>query len=321
MAEIAVIIVNYGTADLAIEAAGSVLARAHGGRDVEIWLIDNASPGDDAARLEAAAQDWGDRVTLRLETVNHGFGRGNNVALTALAARETPPDYVFLLNPDAQLASEALSELADFLDAHPKAAVAGARIEKPGAEPVTAAFRFPSRASTFASAAAFGPVSRFFSRSAVALGPDIPTGPVDWVAGAAMMARLDALQSVDFFDPGYFLYYEEVDLMRNLREAGWETWYVAEALVEHREGAATGVKGDDRGRPQRPSYWYQSWRRYFARSGRIYALSALALWVLGDALNRAISLLRGLRPAAPARLHRDLWTFVARPLLGLKEGR
>ena len=124
-----------------------MLGRDHGGRTVEVHLVDNASPGDDAARLAAAhaKHGWNGRVTLHLEDVNHGFGRGNNLVLEKLAARATPPDKVMLLNPDARLENEAIAILADFLDAHPRAGLAG-RADRAGpAEiPVSSAFRFHS---------------------------------------------------------------------------------------------------------------------------------------------------------------------------------
>lgn len=116
-AEIAVIVVNYGTAALAAGAVESVLGRDHGGRTVEVHLLDNASPGNDAETLAATAESrgWGPRVTLHFEAVNHGFGRGNNLVLTRLASRPNPPDKVFLLNPDARLENEALAVLAETL--------------------------------------------------------------------------------------------------------------------------------------------------------------------------------------------------------------
>ncbi len=115
---ISVIVVNYGTADLAIAAVESVLASAVAGYRVDVHLVDNASPGGDAAQLAEAARarGWGARVTLYPETTNHGFGRGNNLVLRALAARPVPPRYVFLLNPDAQLQNDVIPILADYLE-------------------------------------------------------------------------------------------------------------------------------------------------------------------------------------------------------------
>ena len=130
---IAVIIVNYGTPELAINAVQSVLDRKHHGRNVKIHLVDNASPGEDAKIFEKVhlERDWGAGVRLWLEVENHGFGRGNNRVLDTLATEALPPEYVFLLNPDAVLVNEAIAVLADALDADSRVAAAGARIFKP----------------------------------------------------------------------------------------------------------------------------------------------------------------------------------------------
>lgn len=320
--DVAVIIVNYGTADLAAKAVESVLAHAHGGRRVEVHLVDNASPGGDAARLAAVHADrgWGTRVRLWAEAENHGFGRGNNVVLSHLAARDVPPDYVFLLNPDARLKNETIAILADTLDARPRAAFAGARIEKPDGTAVPAAFRFPSPSGEFVRALGFGPVTRLAPATQVPLPPDTPEGPVDWVAGAAVLMRFHAIRDLGFFDPAYFLYYEEVDLMHRAARAGWETLYVPRAEAVHAEGAATGVRSGERRAPRRPAYWYRSWRIYFTSMyGRSGAAAAALGWSAGALLNHALALLPGRRPSAPRGFFRDFWQIVGRPLVGLSE--
>lgn len=317
---ISVIVVNYGTAELALAAVESVLARDHGGRSVDVHLVDNASPGGDAARFARAHADrgWGARVTLYPETENHGFGRGNNLVLRALAARATPPRYVMLLNPDARLENEALAILAEFLDAHPRAAAAGAGIAKPDGTPVTAAFRFPTAAWEFAEAAGLGPVSRLLGAWQVPLPPDHPTGAVDWVAGAAVMLRRDALAALGGFDPEFFLYFEEVDLMRRLAATGQEVWYLPEARVLHAEGAATGVRSGETARRPRPRYWYESWRHYHRKArGRAGALSAALCRISGAALNGLVCRLRGRPPSGPKDFLGDFTAIVLLPLLGL----
>ncbi|TGN68424.1 glycosyltransferase [Paracoccus liaowanqingii] len=305
---LAVIIVNYGTAELTVAGIRSVLDRHHGGRRVEMHVVDNASPGDDAAVLARhhAAEGWGARVTLWLEPVNHGFGRGNNLVIDALLARPDAPDHVFLLNPDAALENEALAILADRLDATPSAAVAGAGISLPSGQPVTAAFRFPSARAAFAQATNFGPITRLFDTRLVPLPPDHPDGPVDWVAGAAVMFRLSVLRRTGGFDPDFFLYFEEVELMHRIRAAGHQVLYVPGARVRHAEGAATGVKDDGGPRRRHPSYWYDSWRHYHVKTaGRGGALRAALGWMAGAVLNVPLARLRGQSPAAPKGFFRD----------------
>lgn len=314
--EIAVIIVNYGTADLALDAVESVFARDHGGRTVEVHLVDNASPGDDAEQIRKAiaTRGWRDRLVFHAEKENHGFGRGNNIVLQTLAARPSPPEYVFLLNPDARLKTDTIAELASFLETHPDAAVAGAGIDRPDGGPaVTAAFRFPNAISEFSRAARFGPLSRLTRRWNTPLSPDAPTREVDWVAGAALLARFPALVETGFFDPDFFLYFEEAELMHRLRKAGWQIWYCKEARVEHVAGAATGIHTMRR----LPDYWYESWRFYFCKThglwgARLCALSRLS----GSCLHVVINRLRGRAPGHPKGFPADFYRMSVLPLFG-----
>lgn len=314
--DVAVIIVNYRTSDLAIAAVESVLARDHGSLSVAVHLVDNASPGNDAARILAASANWGERVTLHLEAANHGFGRGNNLVLRALGALPDPPANVYLLNPDAKLKTEVVAELHGFLESHPRAGVVGSGIDRPEDDtPLVCAFRFPTMLSEFIGAIGFGPLSRLFASSTVPLPAETPTGQVDWVAGASMMARLSALHEIGYFDPDYFLYFEEVDLMKRLHRKGWETWHCAEARITHVAGAATGVHGKDTTRRRRPGYWYDSWRLYFEKNhGRAYARVASLLLLVGSWLGDVVDRLRRRPVRSPARFTRDFARRVIRPL-------
>lgn len=326
--DVTAIVVNYGTAELALAAVDSLLA--HPARLAGVHLVDNASPGGDAIRLAAgiAARGWQGRVVLHAETVNHGFGRGNNLVISALLAARAEggarEGKVFLLNPDARLANDATRRMAEFLDAHPRAGAVGAAIAQPDAAgvpcPVVAAFRFPSLTSVFVEAVNFGPLSRLFRHRLVALPPGLPTGRVDWVSGAAVMVRLEALAEVGGFDPEFFLYYEEVELLHRLASAGWECWHLAEAQVLHAEGVATGIKGGQRRR--RPGYWYDSWRIYMTRTqGRAGAVLAALLWLAGGALDRGIAILRRRNPTTPPAFFSDVTTRVLGVLLRGEAGR
>lgn len=290
--EVAVVIVNYGTADMAIAAVNSVLNRSPDGLAVEVHLVDNASPGNDAEVFRKTAASWGDAVTLHLETANHGFGRGNNVVLRQLAQRAAPPAKVYLLNPDARLVSNAVADLSAFLDQHPKAAVVGSAIlDEATGEPASSAFRFPDPLSEFVSAVNFGPLTRLFRSKTVALPPEMPAQQVDWVSGASMMARLSALSDVNYFDPDFFLYFEEVDLMHRLKKKGWEVWHDPKAKIMHVAGASTGVNSENPERPPLPGYWFESWRMYFekqyGRTGaRVAAVGRLGGTIIGEFIAR-----------------------------------
>jgi len=315
---ICVLIVNYGTAALTIKGVESVLAHDHGQRRVDIYVIDNASPDDSGQVLQDAHanQGWGDRVTLCLEPENHGFGRGNNVVLHQLAAQDTPPDAVFLLNPDAYLQNEAIDLLAQALEADPRAGFSGAGIKKPDGTAVTAAFRFPSVIGEFSSALSFGPITRLLDRWTVPLAPDHAAGPVDWVAGAAVMMRMQTLQDIGFFDPNFFLYYEEVEIMRRGALQGWTCLYVPEAQVFHIEGEATGVKSGRAIAKRVPSFRYDAWQYYFRKChGRPLALLAAFGIIVGSAGNWVISGVRKRSSNVASHFFQDFLRHSVKPLL------
>lgn len=318
IASIAVLIVNYKTAALTVKAVQTVLDHTHGGREVHVHVVDNASPDDSVHLLQQAHRDkgWDGRVTLYPEAENHGFGRGNNVVLRQLAQNANPPDAVFFLNPDAFLKNEAIDCLAKALENHTHVGFAGAGITKPDGTPVTAAFRFPSVISEFSSALSFGPVARLLSKWEVPLKPDRAHGPVDWVSGAAVLARMKTLSEIDFFDPGFFLYYEEVDLMRRAAARGWQCLYVPEARIAHVEGEATGVKSGRAVAARLPDYRYASWQFYFRKThGRPMALLAAAAALTGSAGNRLICAIRRRPSGVPSFFFRDFWRYAVRPLL------
>ena len=104
--------------------------------------------------------------------------------------------------------------------------------------------------------------NRLLAKKHIPLPLDHPEGRVDWVSGAAVMFRFAAIRDIGFFDPAYFLYYEETDLMRRLAAAGWHTLTVPSARVIHDAGATTKV--DTSTRQRQPTYLYQSRRRYLA---------------------------------------------------------
>lgn len=316
--DISVIIVNYGTAELTMAAVDSVLAQNYGERVVDIHVVDNASPGEDAASLQQAHsdRDWGARVTLYLQTDNLGFGAGNNGVLEVLATLPAPPEMVFLLNPDASLSNNAIALLAEALQTDPKIGFAGAAICTQNGEPVTSAFRFPGIISEFIAGLNFGPVTRIFHRWWVPMSPDTAAGQVDWVSGAAVMMRMSCLLDIGFFDPDFFLYYEEVELMHRGRAHGWSSIFVPAARVIHVEGAATGMPKARQYRKRYPAYWYRSWRIYFLKtSGRSLALLAALGWVTGAAGNHVISWFRRREPFTPLYFFGDCWAYILRPLL------
>ena len=317
-ASVAVSIVNYRTVGMVISALPALLVELEGLARAAVLIVDNASPGDDADRLEAhvAAEGLGARVRVIRSLRNGGFAAGNNLAFAACRDLGWTPDAVMLLNPDAEMRPGALRELLAVMAAGPRIGVVGARLERSPGSGWTAAFHFPSIMGEFARGTGIGVISR---RWPVLI--DAPAGPVraDWVTGAAMLVRREMLDDVGGMDEGYFLYFEEVDFMLKAARAGWETWHAPDARVLHVPGGATGMMD---GRPRQgpmPDYWFDSWRRYFTENhgsarARLAATAKLAGLLIGEAHRMLRRRPRNLPPGFIA-------TFARRCLLGVEGGR
>ncbi len=299
------IILNYRTPDLALRAAAAAL-RAMEGIAGEIQIVDNDSQDGSAEAiaegLRAAGWDAG-RVRLIRSPRNGGYGAGNNLAIRAGLAGGRAPDYVYVLNPDARPDPDAIRRLVDLLERDPTVGFAGSYIHGPDGAPHRTAFRFPTIASEFEGAARLGPLSRLLKDRVVARPIPEATCAVDWLAGASLMMRRRVLDEVGLFDEGFFLYFEETDLCRRARLAGWPTVYVRDSAVEHEGSVSSGAKEWSR----TPGYWFDSRLRYFVKNHGVgYAGAATAAHVLGGLIWRARRIVQRKPPADPPHFLRDL---------------
>ena len=142
--DVAVVIVTYKSAELAIACLGSIeQERSIASARIRVVLVDNAS-GDAAAIAAAiAANRWGAWAQLIAAPRNGGFAYGNNLGVN-YAFRQSMPDYLYLLNPDTEVRPGVIDSLVRFLKNTPAAGIAGSSIENRDGSDWPFAFRFPS---------------------------------------------------------------------------------------------------------------------------------------------------------------------------------
>jgi N-acetylglucosaminyl-diphospho-decaprenol L-rhamnosyltransferase len=303
-----VVIVNYRTAELAIDCLASLAAPAAMPDGARVVVVDGGSGDGSASRIETAIAEnrWGSRMSLLPLATNGGFAYGNNRGLDHMRAVFGDPDYFLFLNPDTVVRKTALAELLSFMDRTPDAGVAGSRLEDHDETRQACAFRFPSAVADLESEARIGLVTRLLRPWSVL--PDVGDEPslVDWVSGASMMVRSEVLRDIGVFDESFFLYYEEVDLCRRAGKAGWRCYHVPQSRVVHLVGRATGVTLRHAPLPRRPAYWFESRNRYFIKHhGSVYLAFADMAWMIGHIAYRAKHLLRGRASASPPYLLGD----------------
>jgi GT2 family glycosyltransferase len=240
----------------------------HGPGTTEVIVVDNASTDGSAAMVRAEFPG----VRLLAEATNLGFTGGNNRGIAASRGRR-----VLLLNPDTEVRPGTLAALGGYLDQHPKVGLVGPRLLNTDGTPQSSRRRFPTPATALVESTplqALLPTWPALRRYYVLDRSDDEAQEVDWVTGAAMLARREALLQIGGFDPGYFMYSEELDLCRRLRRAGWRIGYEPAAVVVHHGGQSS-----DQNVPARHIRFQRSRLRYFARWHGRGVAAALRLWI------------------------------------------
>lgn len=301
MSRVLCVILNWRTAEMTLKAAQSAIV-AMEGIEGAITIVDNDSQDGSFEAMRDAARDW-PRVRVLQSGHNGGYGAGNNHGIRAGLPDGATPDFVYVLNSDAFPAPGAIRALVDHLEANPGVGFAGSHIHGPEGEPHSTAFRFPSIASEFESAAKTGPISRLLKHAIVAPPLPVVTTPVDWLAGASVLMRQSTLDQIGLFDERFFLYFEETELFRRAAKAGWTAVYVVESRVMHIGSVSTGMKEWRRV----PSYWFASRRYYFHKShGRLYGFAATLAHVAGLGVYGLRVLFQGKPKQTPPHFLRDL---------------
>jgi hypothetical protein len=288
MVDLSIVIVSWNVRDLlrrcllsVIRDQGAVIReQGSGTRDqgsgtshrsliTETIVVDNGSTDGSIEVMR------GEFPTVRLiaNTHNQGFPAANNQGLAVAQGR-----YVLLLNPDTEVVEDALATMVAFADGHPDVGVVGPQLLNPDGSVQSSRRRFPTLATAFFESTWLQPYAprRLLERYYVLDRPDDATQDVDWVKGAALLARREALERVGPMDEKFFMYSEELDWCRRFREAGWRVVYLPTAQVVHHEG-----KSSEQVVAARHIHFQTSKVRYFRKYHGAVAAEGLRLFLLG----------------------------------------
>jgi N-acetylglucosaminyl-diphospho-decaprenol L-rhamnosyltransferase len=264
------VIVNHNTRD---DLLACLPTLPPAGAD-EVVVVDCGSSDGSAAAVMARHPE----VTV-LELANVGYGQGANAGVRATSA-----PFVAVANADTRFDPDSLTVLADAIEQAGDVAAAGPQVRYPDGRRQASARSFPTLGQA-AGHALLGlwwpgnPWTRAYRQSD--LDPDRPRD-VDWLSGCALLLRRTAFEAVGGFDPGYWMYVEDVDLGYRLRQAGWRIRFEPAAGVEHEVGASAGQK-----RSQMVIAHARSLDRFYGRAyatgpGRLlqpFVKLGLLLWV------------------------------------------
>jgi GT2 family glycosyltransferase len=309
--EISVIVISFNTRDLLCECLQSILAeceRLPQGVAAEILVVDNASSDGSADMVEREFSAAPVPIHLIRSHVNLGFGAANNVAFEAAQGH-----YLVLLNSDAFFHPGGLRRALEHLEASPDAGIGGGRLVGRDGEAQPSARSFHSIwldiHSIWLDMIVLTGLSERHPRSRIFGAPDRTwadqnqPADVDWLPGAFLIIRREALIKAGLFDPAFFLYDEEVDLCRRVKTAGFRILYWPDVVVTHLGGESSrqlrSLQFDENG-AQAVLWRMRSTLLYYRKHHGVQAW--LALWL--ELIIYKLRWLRNRRSGDPARRKR-----------------
>jgi hypothetical protein len=219
---VSIIAINYDHPEVTCQMLDSLRKISY--PNIEIIVVDNASPNDDPSVITA---NYPEVRFIGLEK-NLGFAGGNNLAI-----RQSKGKYILLLNNDTEVTPGFLEPLVDKFEANPGIGVISPKIR----------FHHSPEILQFTG---ITPINRFTGRSkglgfgAKDEGQFEQDAESAYGHGAAMMVPRTIIEKVGLMADIYFLYYEELDWCHRIRQAGFKVYYVHNSLVYHKESISTG---------------------------------------------------------------------------------
>lgn len=227
--DVSIIIVSWKVKELLKKCLESIES-SRGGLDLEIFVVDNAS---NDGTVEMMKQNFSE-IKLIASDKNLGFAKANNLAL-----KQATGEYVLLLNPDTEINSETLPKSIEFMKGHPKCGALGPKMIYPDGKQQPSVRRFPTIWPVLLMLLKLPKIFPNLKSINRYLAKDFDYSKeqmVDQIMGAYIFIPRQALEKVGYLDERFFIWFEEVDLCRQLRMAGYEVWYSPSISIIHYGG-------------------------------------------------------------------------------------
>ena len=228
MLDLVVVIVNHNHGVLVrktVESLYSLPDRAL----FQLVVVDN-TPTDDFSRWLLIHYS---KTLIINNTILQGFAHNNNQAI-----RKAPDSkYILLLNPDIECSPGLLDTLLAFMDSHLDVGIAGPKLLNSDLTHQPSARSFSTPLTLLIRGLRLDGIFRNSQLMREYLGADLgseDTIDVDWVTGALMIVRREAISQVGLLDENYFLYSEDQDWCCRMWRAGWSVYYVPQAIAVHK---------------------------------------------------------------------------------------
>lgn len=308
--DLSIIIVNWKSVAYTRKCLKSIYDTAYP-LEVEIIVVDNASFDGCKEMIEAEF-----RETIFIQShSNIGFAGANNLGFKRSQGRT-----ILFLNPDTEVQGFALQKLVSALESKSDAGMVGARLLNSDLTlQTTCVVALPSILNTTLNSDFLRrrfPKWRIWGMRPLFTAGSVPL-PVQAISGACMLGKRDVITAVHAFTPDYFMYSEDMDLCLKIRKAGWNIYYVSEAVIVHHAARSSAERVED---DFSTIMTRESLMRFMElHRGRLYAaLYRLATGIVALARIALLILVMPVRPYSFQRLLKPLkkWSRVLAWSLG-----
>ena len=225
-----IIIINYNSTDSLISCLDSIRANAPASA-TKLWVWDNNSK-DNPGQI----RHFYPEVDLIENDGNIGFGAAINKGLA-----QSNTAYVMLLNPDTVLCEGFIDKALEYLSSHPDIGILGPKITNSDGSLQDSARAFPNVLTGLFGRTSFlsriFPYNRFSKINLITRQYSAKTVlEPDWVSGACMVVRREAILQTGLMDQRFFMYWEDADWCRRMKKNGWRVVYYPEITVIHSAG-------------------------------------------------------------------------------------
>lgn len=235
--KIAVSIVEFNTKDLLKKCLHSVFnQRKLSGNDIVVWVVDNNSKDRSVEMVESEFHE----VRLIKNSSNEGFAKGQNTALKKIMeSGSDKADFALILNSDAQISSDAIFKMVEFMDQNPDCGIASCQVTGSKGELQPNGGDLPFGLALF---------SWLFNLEILGNLPNFHRNERDyyktahevgWVSGSFMMVRKAVFEKIGYLNEDYLMYFEDVEFCFKAKKERFKVMINPEVVIRHVGGASS----------------------------------------------------------------------------------
>lgn len=293
--DLTIIIVNWNAGEMLCRCLRSIASSRCTNR-VDVIVVDNASSDGSREMVQAEFPT----VKLVDSGANLGFGKANN-----LARRHVTTPLVLFLNPDTEVLEDSLRVMIEFMESHPQVGALGCKMKLPDGSVHDLGLQwFPTPWTEFLRTLVLsGHRSPWLDRWLPQVDPEAAAN-VSKLYGGCLLARKEVLDAVGWFDERFFMYAEDVDLCRKIRDRGAELYYLPAAEVIHVAGGTSRKARGGFSTLMMCESIAKLMHKYYGTNGKV--LYRLAIFSAALGRLAALGLVAVVRPLLPRFRNRDL---------------